>query len=57
MQKSPITFNEISNRYIMKININKTEVMVLKKESIVTIVNIQLDIKKQTNQTQQYNNI
>jgi len=45
MQQSLATFNEILKRYLMKINIRKTKVMVVSKESRVPIVKIKLDNK------------
>lgn len=43
LQKPLTTFNDILNRYLTKININKTKVMVLGKDSRVPIVDIHLD--------------
>lgn len=53
MQQSLAIFNEILKRYLMKINIKKKKIMVVSKENMVPIVNIQLD-NKTLDQVHQY---
>lgn len=53
MQQSLTVFNEILKRYLMKINIRKTKIMVVSKESRVPTVKIRLD-NKEIDQVHQY---